>query len=225
MHKRKIGIALTLCLLLSVLGAAAQPLPETGSTLFFGRYEQDNILENGSEPIEWIVLDTNEELQQIFLISRFCLDTRIYYPQRVACSWATSTLRQWMNDDFLNAAFTEEEQSRIVLSTVDHHNPHGLRGAGSDTQDKLYLLSRVEVLRYMPTEADRLAWPTEYAKAQGCTVGERNGCCRWWLRTPGARPCDMCGVRVNGRVSAYGMQDVDWETNTIRPVLWLNCAE
>ena len=180
-------------------------------------------MKKGQEPIEWMVLETKDN--QAFLLSKYCLDTRQFYPRHVAMYWGKSTLRQWMNNDFLNAAFTPEEQERIVTAAVSNHNPHGMNGGGDDTMDKIYLLSRVEARTYFPEQKSRCAYPTEYAKAQGCFVSEKTGCCRWWLRTPGARPMDTFGVRVDGRISAYGMQDVDWTTNTVRPVLWLRFGE
>jgi hypothetical protein len=36
---------------------------------------------------------------------------------------------------------------------------------------------------------------------------------------------DMCGMRVDGRISEYGMQDVDWPGNTMRPVMWITVGE
>ena len=81
------------------------------------------------------------------------------------------------------------------------------------------------VLHFFPEMADRVAYPTEYAKSKGCTVSPTTGSCRWWTRTSGARKMDMCGMRLDGRISAYGMQDVDWPTNTMRPVMWVQFDE
>ena len=43
---------------------------EIGETLMFGSYEQDGDEENGPEPIEWIVLDKDDE-GNILVISRY----------------------------------------------------------------------------------------------------------------------------------------------------------
>ena len=221
--KRLLLIALALCLCAAPLALAEQTPPAVGDVIVYGRYEQDNDFDNGKEPLEWIVLEVKDD--QAFLISRYCLETRQFYPKRVPMYWKNSTLREWMNNNMLNAAFTDEEQERILTSTVTHHNPHGMKGGGDDTQDKLYLLSRVEVRQYFPTQESRVAYPTEYAKSQGCTLDPDTGSCRWWLRTPGARPMDVFGIRIDGRISAYGMQDVDWKTNTVRPVMWLRLSD
>ena len=220
-------LSLILCaaLLLGVCAASAETLPEIGSEIAFGHYEQDEDLTNGQEPIEWIVLDVDEENQKAFLLSKYCLETRVVYPERVPMYWGASTLREWMNGEFLNAAFTAEEQEKILTTTVTNENPHGMKGAGADTEDKLYLLSHEEILHYFPEQSSRMAYATEHATAQGCTIGETTGACRWWLRPPGARKMDMWGVRVDGRLTAYGMQDVDWPTNTVRPVFWMDYSK
>ena len=195
---RVLSLILCAALLLGVCAASAETLPEIGSEITFGHYEQDEDLTNGQEPIEWIVLDVD---------------------------WGASTLREWMDGEFLNAAFTAEEQEKILTTTVTNENPHGMKGAGADTEDKLYLLSHEEILHYFPEQSSRMAYATEHAKAQGCTIGETTGACRWWLRTTGARKMDMWGVRVDGRLTAYGMQDVDWPTNTVRPVFWMDYSK
>jgi len=218
-----VAFALMLCLLTPLSLAAPAEMPSVGSIITFGNYEQDNDLTNGKEPIEWIVLEV--EGDQAFLISKLCLDVRQYYHRRVSMYWAKSPLRAWMNEDFLNAAFTAEEQAAILTTTVSNEDRHGRSGARVDTLDKIYLLSRSECLAYFPEQESRIAYATEYAKAQGCALSETTGATRWWLRTPGMRVMDVFGIRFDGRVNQYGCQDVDWKTNTIRPVMWVRFGE
>lgn len=222
--KRLLSVLVFLMLFVSSSALASGiPTPEVGDTVIFGSYEQDNVMENGREPLEWIVLDVQDG--KAMLLSKYCIDTVIFYPKRVPMYWGKSDLRTWMNGDFLNEAFTDEEQALILTTTVENLNPHGIKGGGEDTLDKVYLLSKPEVLAFFPEQADRVAYPTEYAKSKGCTLDPNTGSCRWWLRTPGARNLDMCGIRLDGRVTSYGMQDVDWPTNTMRPVMWVQCGE
>ena len=63
------------------------------------------------EPIEWIVLanDSNRAM----LISRYGLDMRTYNTNWTNVTWQTCTLRKWLNGDFLNTAFSDEEQARL----------------------------------------------------------------------------------------------------------------
>lgn len=50
---------------------------EAGTVVTYGRYEQDNDDTNGAEPIEWIVLATEDK--NVLLISRYGLDTQEYH--------------------------------------------------------------------------------------------------------------------------------------------------
>lgn len=215
-------LVFTMCFCSSAF-ALTVPTPQAGDVIEFGHYEQDNVLENGKEPIEWIVLEVQDG--KAWLMTKYCIEMVIFYPERVPMYWGKSDLRAWMNGDFIQEAFSSEEQALILTTTVKNDNPHGMKGAGEDTLDQVYLLSKEEVLRFMPECADRVAYPTEYVKAQGCTLGDALGSCRWWTRTPGARKMDMCGMRVDGRISEYGMQDVDWPGNTMRPVMWITVGE
>lgn len=228
--KRTIGLCLCLALCLTVLagGTAEEAVSlqelKAGDHLFFGNYEQDNVLENGKEPVEWIVLDREED--RAFLLSRYCLETRRFYDQRVAMYWGNSPLREWMNGEFFEELFSPEEQARVLTTTVENKRVH-VKAEGEDTLDKLYLLSWDEVLFYFPEQSSRVAYPTEYAKNQECagehcTLDPDTGSCRWWLRTSGHWKTDICGVRLDGRLTKYGMQDVDWPTNTLRPVMWIS---
>lgn len=215
-------VILLLCFSSQAL-AATISIPEVGDCITFGSYEQDNQTDNGKEPLEWIVLDVQGD--QAMLLSKYCIDTVIFYPERVAMYWGISDLRTWMNGEFLQETFTKGEQACILTTTVENDNPHGMKGAGADTLDQIYLLSKDEVLHFFPEMSDRVAYPTEYAKSKDCTVDPVTGSCRWWTRTPGARKMDICGMRLDGRISSYGMQDVDWPTNTMRPVMWVQCGE
>ena len=223
MFRKLCALTMVLLCVASLASAESVPVPAVGDTVILGSYEQDNNLDNGKEPLEWIVLDVQND--QAMLLSKYCIDTVIFYPERVPMYWGKSDLRAWMNGDFLTQTFTAEEQARILTTTVKNDNPHGMKGAGEDTLDKVYLLSKTEVLHFFPTMAERVAYPTEYAKSKGCTLSPKTGSCRWWTRTPGARKMDICGMRLDGRITAYGMQDVDWPTNTMRPVMWVQYGE
>ena len=64
-----------------------------------GKYEQDDIQENGKEDIKWMVLEDNGS--EVLLLSRYILDYMTYD-------------EKYLNNAFYNTAFTEEEKSKIV---------------------------------------------------------------------------------------------------------------
>ena len=116
-----------------------------GSYVTFGHYEQDG---NGAKPIEWEVLELSGN--RALLISRYVLDVQPYNtPRLMDVTWETCTLRGWLNNEFLNAAFDANEQA--MIPTVTLSNPdNAYRGTigGNDTNDKIFLLSVDEIRKY-----------------------------------------------------------------------------
>ncbi len=154
-----------------------------GSILVFGAYEQDADPENGLEPVEWIVLERDGDT--LLLVSRLALDAQPYDLAGDDATWETSSLRAWLNEDFLEAAFLPEEQDCILTSDVPaDKNPEEDTDPGNATQDRLFLLSTQEAGRFFPTEGDRYCGVTAYAHAIGSGFSQ-DGTCQWWLRTPG----------------------------------------
>ena len=94
-----------------------------GRIAIFGEYEQDYNLVNGKEPIEWIILDVQED--RCLLISRYALDAKRYNSEIEDVTWATCTLRSWLNSTFLNDAFNSEQQKDILESKIDNSSRQG----------------------------------------------------------------------------------------------------
>jgi len=118
-----------------------------GNHVFFGHYEQDGDLSNGKEPVEWEIL--KEEDGKMLLISLHILDNRPYDEDGSdSITWETCGLRRWLNNDFMNAAFTDAEAELVMTTTLSNPNsPRGGQG-GNDTEDKVFILSVDEVLAY-----------------------------------------------------------------------------
>ncbi|HPF86705.1 MAG TPA: DUF6273 domain-containing protein [Candidatus Limiplasma sp.] len=195
-----------------------------GNIVTFGAYEQDNDLDNGEEPIEWIVLEVDGG--RVLLISRYCLDAQPYNTYLKKITWGRCSLHRWLNYNFLREAFIVEERDLIATTEVinddsTYYDSYG----GKDTEDQVFLFSYDEALQYFPTEEDRQALPTAYAIANGAYVDEDTGYTWWWLRSPGVDNTNACGVRSDGRISGYGSRDVNRTSGAIRPVIWLNIGE
>jgi len=188
-----------------------------GDVVTFGTYEQDNNTENGAEDIEWIVLDKKDG--KALVISKYALDCQPYHETYKDVSWKTCTLRQWLNNEFLNTAFSETEQGDIVKMTLVNidNATYGTDG-GNDTQDKVFLLSIDEANEYFANDDARECKPTAYAKEQGAFVDSDN--CWWWLRSPGDGQDDAAGVNTFGHVYGYGFHVHDRDS-AVRPALWI----
>ena len=205
-----------------------------GGSLFFGSYEQDGDESNGKEEIEWIVLE--KETDRILVISKSVLDHQPYNTVCTDVTWSNCSLRQWLNDEFLNAAFSEEEKAAIPAVGVSaDENPEYSTDPGSATQDKNFLLSINEVNRYFSSDNVRTVHPTAYAKEQGAFVEETTGNSWWWLRSPGKNRSYAASVFVNGVVNYSGYYTITGSFNqgsgvnywggSVRPVLWIDLTE
>lgn len=191
---------------------------EIGETICFGAYEQDNNINNGAEEIEWIVLDKQQG--RALLVSKYALDAQPYHSTYDRVYWETSFLRRWLNETFFSSAFTEKEQSEIVLSyVIAHEFPAYATKAGNSTYDYLFLLSYAEIHQYMPEKLDRGCPVTDYAKARGVHEGT-DGVCRWWTRTPGGLQDRAAFVQYNGGINALGYF-VDTLSYGVRPAMWI----
>lgn len=195
--KRIFAAVLALCL--CAAGAAMAQESEdgwaAGDTVVFGSYEQDNVLTNGKEPLEWIVLKT--EGDRAMLITRYLIDARAYHKAFVKMTWSECTLRQWLNDTFLKEAFSQEEQARIQeVLVVNDDNPHYSTRGGEDTMDRVFLLSEAEVLEFFLSRSSALArrpnTPRRRARMWMKTTAIRGGgcarrACGPWTRAACAR--------------------------------------
>ena len=85
-----------------------------GDSIFFGNYEQDGIIEDGKEPVEWIILmkDTNDD--SAILISKYILDCYPFNGFKENVNWHNCSLRKHMNTAMLNEMFNSIELSCLL---------------------------------------------------------------------------------------------------------------
>ena len=207
-----------------------------GNVIKFGTYEQDNNMENGKEPIEWKILDMvgNKGL----ILAEKGLDARIFNEDPYHRKWEESEIRTWLNSDFYNAAFSSDEKKKILSSEIETEIE---ANSSQDyvTTDKVFLLSLRELNKYFPISDDvmeqekqcvRIAYPTEYAKANGAEVCDYDICkeyecgeaaynaTEWWIRTPASIDRYMAScVDFFGRATPQSVYDIC----AVRPALWI----
>ena len=191
------------------------------SFVTFGCYEQDNNTDNGAEPIEWILLESkgNKHL----LLSRYVLDWKAFDESGKAATWDYSSLRTWLNQEFLETAFSEPEKKQIGKNYVDNSYGQGVPGinvyAGGNTSDSSFILSYAEAQRFFQTDEDRTATQTEFAKSQGVGKGDT---CRWWLRSPGManrKGMGMCAILSDGSTGTFFKNTT---LQGVRPAIWID---
>ena len=193
---------------------------KVGDYVVFGAYEQDNDASNGKEAVEWQVLEKDGD--SALLISRYALDCKPYHTPYVDVTWEDCSLRAWLNGPFMDDAFSENEQDRIAYTVVtSERNPrYPKTPAGSDTEDRVFLLGMAEVDRFLGSADAGQCQPTAYANAQSAyaDITTGNGNCLWWLRSPGIRPNAAAFVDSTGNISFHGYS-VDHANTAVRPVI------
>lgn len=118
-----------------------------GDHVSFGNYEQDGDTQNGKEPVEWIVLDANED--GALLISKYVLACRPYNNDYKNVTWETCSLRKWLNGDFYDSAFSETEKNFIKPSALlNDNNQLWQTKGGNNTDDNVFCLSVSEIQKY-----------------------------------------------------------------------------
>lgn len=192
-------------------------------TITFGHYPR--MAENELSDIEWLVLKI--EGSKALLISKYALDCQQYNTLYDDVTWETCSLRKWLNEMFLNTAFSSDEQNCIISSTVAaDKNPSYSTSPGKDTTDKVFLLSIVEVNKYLSSTETRKCAPTDYAITRGAwtsdsiKTGER-ATCWWWLRSPGCNSYSTAYVYGDGSVYDNGYR-ANYDIGGVRPALWID---
>ena len=192
---------------------------KVGDYVFFGAYEQDNNTSNGKEDVEWLVLEVKDG--KALVISKYALDCQKYNTSYTDVTWETCTLRKWLNNNFINSAFTADEKAMIPTVTVSaDKNPEYSTNPGNATQDQVFLLSITEANKYFSSDSARQCKSTEYAVAGGVYVNSSGNCCWWWLRSPGYSQNYAAIVSHDRDVFEFGSFVTD--NYAVRPALWID---
>ena len=197
-----------------------------GGDVKFGLYEQNNKTSDGKEEIEWLILDVKED--KALLISKYALDCKPYNTEDRAVTWETCSLRKWLNDDFLNDAFTTSDLEIIYTTTIYAENNHNYStNYEIAVQDKVFILSVDEAKRYFDSDNSRECLPTTYTIVNGasindpCKDGFSDGCW-WWIRKfDNSKSSYTNYVLRDGGVGAAERPVCD-DGVAIRPAMWID---
>ena len=191
-------------------------MPQKGDIISFGNYWQSS--DSKKEPIEWIVLDTDET--KAFVISRYGLEAKPYNQTDASVTWENCTLRKWLNNDFFNSAFSNAEKQIIQTTTLNNAEDTDYGTIkGNTTNDKVFILSNNEARFYFDSDAARACYATLHARSKYHTW-EDSRWGEWWIRSP-----DL------GNIAEYVLDDGRTQYNAgynvslvllIRPAMWID---
>ena len=156
-----------------------------------------------SVPIQWRILKDNGSTYT--LISEKVLADRHFGGENV---WRDSDMRRWLNEEFYNDAFTDEEKAAIVTTDVETldktYDDWRTRkdGTWDVTSDKVWLLYSDEAFDEsfgFTDDESRIAYATDF-------VNKENAAYKWWLRgysgwSYGNRQNEY--IKENGQSASY----------------------
>ena len=177
----------------------------------------------------WRILTTDRQNGKALLLSEKIIEQRKYENCLENTTWATCTLRHYLNGAFYDR-FSKEEKLQIVETMIpNNNNPWYGTSGGNATNDKVFLLSIEEVVEYFGDSGQLRNIPS--LKTLG--ISDRYNSVRqakdysgsgswWWLRSPGGEDTSYAAfVYEDGRVSIKGASVLE-DFGGVRPALWLN---
>ena len=219
------------------MGGIANPVPwEDGVTdwqgnyVYLGEYPQTLDESTGEflvEPIKWKVLDVNssanldaeEKGDAMYLMSDLAIAGAKYYSVRPKqATWSESEVKPWLTNDFMPAAFSQQEQDALVFTSGE-----GKMAEDADDEYredvggvKVFLPSESEMMEVSygfpnsskttaPNSIRRMGY-TDYTEYMA-DVSYKYGFCQCMLRYGVIKGPAFGVIGVNGDVGGVGMKE------------------
>lgn len=132
-------------------------------TISFGKDED-------GDSIEWIILEKLDD--KVFVLSKNLLFPYEFSYPDLDSNWESSTIRKYLNEEFINKVFSKNEQNSIIETDIASRTIDGNAIINEvSTKDKLFLLSVDEIENYLNTDQLRRA-----KRKNGIAL-------EYWLRT------------------------------------------
>ena len=174
-------------------------------------------------PHDWRVMDVQGSRA---LIMTDLVVGASWYNSMETVTWETSSIRAWLNNEFLDR-FSHQELAMISETTVvNNDNPWFYIYGGNDTQDMVFLLSIEEVVRFFGDSGQLANRPLGTWSISDMHDDARiaelaaDSPTWWWLRSPGNFPYHAAFVSAYGHIYLNGY-NVSWTQGGIRPALWI----
>jgi len=186
--------------------------PNIGSTISFGSHD-------------WRVLDIQDG--KALLLSSKIVEKRAYHQSNKDITWAACDLRHYLNCEFYDSF--GEGKSRIAEANImTSNNPWFGTDGGAETNDKVFLLSIEEVVKYfgdsgqLKNHPDGALYIDDEYNPTRIATDEHGKALWWWLRSPGISSNYVAYVGNDGNVDVYGLYNIAWSGGGVLPALWLN---
>lgn len=197
----------------------------------FGKYKKD-WRKDEKEPLEWIVCAENDDY--MVLISKDCIK-KMSYSDNLEYGWKNSKIRAFINNDFINDAFSEEEKARILPKYAQNElNPVYGTGTGNSSVDFVSIPDTFDVAYLLNIDE----WGCyDNSSPGGFRILGKKNYDSWWLRNSGMPTKKFnalypiktnnflyCFVNAEGKINYEG-QDSSIPICGVRPLIFVKKEE
>ena len=231
--KKRTGIAIFLVALLIIAGTGFTSFSNsTPGAQNFGQDIKtvgDTIMLGG---MDWRILEVKEG--KALVLSDKVLTAQSYHASDAApITWEESHIRRYLNETYYEETFSEQEKMQIVEALIlDRDNPWYGMSSGSETTDKLFLLSIDEVLHYfgdsggLENRQNGISYISDEFSEERLARTQEGEMASWWLRSPGIHydACEdahTCAAIVSSKGSINIQGEFLNNSAGIRPALWI----
>lgn len=183
----------------------------------FGKYN--------NQPLEWRVLEVDTDNKRALLVTEKAVTIKAYDASRINI-WLSSTIRTWLNGDFLNGLGDDKEkiikvklQDETYDGTFTDYNYHKSSevewNAAGDDADSVFLLSAADADYYFTDSSDRICY---------LLTNPNKNACFWWLRSPGFGDYCAAYVIAIGEIGYSGWEVDDNKYIAVRPAVWIDLS-
>ena len=185
--------------------------------------EAGNIIQFGG--YSWLVLEVKNN--RVLLLSEKVAELKPYNKKFIDVTWETSSLRSYLNGEFYDRFNSEEKACILETKIPNNNNPWFNTKGGNITNDRVFLLSLGEVVKYFGDsgqlsgrqgEIRRIKDEFNSARIAKNADGSDSW---WWLRSSGFYGLNAVYVNPGGWIYVDG-NNVHLYGGGVRPALWLN---
>lgn len=173
---------------------------QVGEYIEYGKNEDGN-------SISWRILDKKDDKLLLISKDQIC-ESAVFTEYSEEWNWANSSIREYLNDDFVFSSFTEDE-----IAMIDEEEVKSKTGPTKDrvnSRDKVFLLSEEEAEKYFTDDEDRCEGMSESWLLRDVVSNHGE---KW-------KTIQMNIVRDNGDIMSYPIHAGD--IVGVRPAMWIN---
>lgn len=181
--------------------------------------------DGNKELLEWEILEKSNDGKMALVISKYVVDKLPYHDTKIEkeknITWNECTLRKWLNSEFYDSAFSDDEKRCIKETKIKNEDNVDWDGnvikGGNDTLDNLFLISLSEARKFFAYG--------DNSKNIGTTMD--GGTALWLLRTPGQMNNQIAYVSATVSQDYIGAEVIEYGVPAemsyyVRPAFWID---